>query len=130
MKRSITTAFIGTIALVAFFAACSHSPASNQVKSSATVPQPYVKVFVSKSGEINLDGKTATLDEVGKTFAALAPKKGIVLYARESPEQYEPHPNAMRVIELLTQNSLPIRLCANPDCSDALDTTGNLKMND
>lgn len=126
MRSSITIATVGMVALAMAFVACSRSQSD---ESPAANSQPYVKVFVSKAGEITLDGKTATLDEVEKTFASLASKKGVVLYARESPEQYDPHPNAIRVIELLTKNSLPIRLCANPDCSDALDANSKLKMN-
>lgn len=87
---------------------------------------PYVKVYVSKSGVITLDGKTVTLDEMGSAFTTLAGKHGIVLYSRESPGEAEPHPNALKVIDLVIQNSLPLRMCINKDCSDALDSQGKL----
>ena len=89
---------------------------------------PYVKVYVNRSGEVTLDGKAATLDEVGRTFVSLAQKKGVVLYARESPEEAEPHPNAMQVMHLVAQNRLPIRMCTNKDCSDGLDANGKIRL--
>jgi biopolymer transport protein ExbD len=91
-----------------------------------TPDSPYVKVYVSKSGVITLDGKTVALDELGSAFAALAGKHGIVLYSRESPEEAEPHSNALKVVDLVIQNNLPVRLCVNKDCSDALDPQGKL----
>ncbi|HEX6733005.1 MAG TPA: hypothetical protein VF074_23490 [Pyrinomonadaceae bacterium] len=128
MKSSITILSSLELLLLILFAGCSRSPDSNPDELKAlTNDAPYAKVFVSKSGEITLDGKVASLDEVGTAFASLVQKKGVVLYARESPEQYEPHPNAMRVIELVTRNSLPIRLCRMKDCSDELDGNGKLK---
>jgi hypothetical protein len=86
-----------------------------------------MKVFIRKSGEVTLDGKQVTLDEVKTAFASLAQRKGLVLYARESPAEYEPHPNAMQVINLVTERGLPIRLCLKSDCSDAFDANGKLK---
>jgi biopolymer transport protein ExbD len=119
------------ILLLIFFAGCRRSSTSNIDKSKLPSPDsPYVKVFVSKSGEITLDGKPASIDEVRDAFASLSQKKGVVLYARESPQEAEPHPNAMQVINLITQNRLPVRLCVNKDCSDALDENGKLKVDD
>lgn len=125
MKLSITFATVfATIFLTAFLTGCS----SNQTAKPVQTNTPYVKVFISKSGEITVDGKAATLDEVRRSFSSLKQKKGVVLYARESVEDNEPHPNAMRVIELVTQDSLAIRMCMAMDCSDALDANGNLIM--
>lgn len=95
---------------------------------SLTPDTPYVKVYVNKSGVITLDGKAVTLDEVGSAFTALAGKNGIVLYSRESPEEADPHPNALKVIDLVIQNSLSLRMCINKDCSDALDSQGKHRI--
>jgi biopolymer transport protein ExbD len=124
-------AILVVILLLIFFVSCGRSQTSNIDKSRLPNPDsPYVKVFVSKSGEITLDGKLASMDEVRAAFASLAQKRGVVLYAREAPEEEKPHPNAMQVISLVTQNRLPVRLCVNKDCSDALDANGKLKMED
>jgi biopolymer transport protein ExbD len=130
--NSLNTAASGvvTILLLIFFAGCrSQIPDIDQSKLPSP-DSPYVKVYVRKSGEITLDGKSATVDEVGSAFTSLAQKEGVVLYFRESPQEEAPHPNAMRVIELVTRNRLPVRLCLNKDCSEALDANGKLKMND
>jgi hypothetical protein len=47
----------------------------------------------------------------------------VVWYYRENPTD-EPHPNAMKVIEQVAQNKLPIRLSMRPDYSDAVDDKG------
>jgi hypothetical protein len=86
----------------------------------------YVKVYVSKTGEIALDGKAATLDEVGNAFSDLAKKNGVVLYTRDSPELFEPHPIANKIMDLVAQNRLPLRLCMKKDFTDAIGPDGKL----
>lgn len=93
-----------------------------------TADSPYVKVYVSRSGDITLDGKAATVDEVGRAFSALARKNGVLLYTRDDPDEYEPHPNAMKVIDLAIANRLVTRLCKNKDCSDGVGPDGKLIM--
>ena len=125
MKTSITIASIlGTL----FVFTCFNGCAPQDTATPARVAPPYVKVFISKAGDITLDGQATSLDEVRRSFASLKQENGVVLYARESKKEFEPHPNAMRVIELVTQNRLPIRMCMAMDCSDAFDASGNLKM--
>jgi hypothetical protein len=109
------------------FAGCGRRQTATTAESKVSPETVYVKVFITKSGQVALDGKSATIDEVATAFNSLAKKRGLVLYARESPEEYEPHPNAMKVIELVTRNSLPIRLCMNKDCSDQFDANGRLR---
>jgi biopolymer transport protein ExbD len=143
MNSLITTSFTFIIILVIiFFTGCKHSqtPNNSQISNNSrnstmdesTLPVPnslYVKVYVTKSGEITLDGKQTTLKELEIAFASLAQKKGVVLYTRESPEENEPHQNALQVVKLITQNKLPVRLCRIKDCSDAFDEKGKLKIN-
>src|ERR1043165_4047103 len=106
MKTLFTVAsIVALIVLSILIAGCRRSQQSGVDKSKLPSPEtPYVKVYVSKSGEITLDGKAASIADVESAFASLAQKKGVVLYARESPGEAEPHPNAMRVIHLVTQN--------------------------
>lgn len=91
-----------------------------------TAARPYIKIYVTKSGEITLDGKPATLDEVKSALAGLVQKNGLVLYTRESPEEFEPHPNGIKVVEMVIENRLPVRLCRNQDFSDAIGPDGKL----
>jgi hypothetical protein len=86
-----TPTLVVSILLFIVFAGCSRSQTANIRESMVSPERPYVKVFVSKSGQIILDGRLATIDEVGTAFKSLSQKKGVVVYARESPEEYEPH---------------------------------------
>ena len=78
---------------------------------------PIVKVKVTAGGEVSADGQPVTLERLAARMSQLKQVGGAVYYYRENPEG-EPHPNAMKVIELVTENQLPIRLCTNPDFSD------------
>ena len=102
------------------------APDSVDKSKLPTANTPYIKIYVAKSGEITLDDKPATLDEVKSALAALAQKSGVVLYTRESPEEFEPHPNGNKIVEMIVENRLPVRLCRNKDFSDAIGPDGKL----
>jgi hypothetical protein len=99
------------------------SPDGGVVEPSPASPPPAapptVRIWVSRTGVIELDGKAVDLAAVGAALADLAKKKGAVFYGREDPGQ-EPHPNAMKVVQLVIQNRLPIRLSTKRDFSDAV----------
>jgi hypothetical protein len=130
MRLSIRIASPVLIGLVfIFLAGCYQSQFPKVDKSKMpTADSPYVKVFVSKSGEITLDGKPTDLEGLKPALASLAQKKGLVLYAREDPAAAEPPPIALEVIKLVVENKLPVRLCQTKDCSDALDANGKVRM--
>lgn len=79
-----------------------------------------VKVKVTAGGEITADGQPVTLEQLTTKFVELRKTNGAVWYYREDPAG-EPHPNAMKVIELVVENKLPVKLSAEPDFSDAVD---------
>jgi hypothetical protein len=82
-----------------------------------------IAVSVSADGDIIVDGLPVTLELLSARFAELKQAGGLVLYHRENPAG-EPHPNGMKVIELVIANQLPIRLSTSPDFSDAVDDKG------
>jgi biopolymer transport protein ExbD len=82
-----------------------------------------LKVAVTANGEIAADGHPVTLDQLSARLAALKQAGGGVWYYRENPS-VEPHMNAMKVIELIADNKLPIRLSSSPDFSDCVDDKG------
>jgi hypothetical protein len=98
-----------------------------QAKESAapmiTGSTPKVQVKVLANGDLIVDGKPATLDEVDQRFAELAKTKGAVMYYREGGEA-EPLPNGKRVIELVIKHRLPISISSKPDFSDSIDENG------
>ena len=82
-----------------------------------------IKITVTAAGDITADGQPVTLEQLAAKLADLKQAGGAVLYHRENPAS-EPHPNAMKVIELVVNNKLPIKLSAKPDFSDSVDDKG------
>lgn len=77
-----------------------------------------LKVSVSATGEIAADGKHISLEKLSEKMAALKQKGGAVFFHRENTSTGQ-HPNATKVIELVVQHKLPIRMSAKADFSDA-----------
>lgn len=82
-----------------------------------------LKIAVTAKGSISADGQPITLEQFAAKLSELRKSGGGVWYHRENPGG-EPHANAMRVIELVAENKLPIRLSAKSDFSDAVDDKG------
>jgi hypothetical protein len=82
-----------------------------------------LKVSVTASGEITANGRPVTLEQLTAKFSKSQKAGGSVWYHREN-SRGEPHPNAMKVIELAAKNNLPIRLSSKPDFSDVVDAEG------
>lgn len=91
----------------------------NSTSAEATV----AKVKVMKSGKIFLDDKELTLAEIKVAFVRLSKENGEVWYYRENPQE-EPSPEAMRVIEAIVENNLPVKLSSKPDFSDSITSKG------
>jgi len=79
---------------------------------------PVLKIKAAAGGEIAADGKPVTLEQLADRLAELKRAGGGVWYYRENPEG-EPHPNAMKVIELIARHRLPVRLFTKPGFSNA-----------
>lgn len=94
------------------------------VTAPASADTPHVKVWVASDGAIELDGKPADLAAVESAFKELATQQGSVWYGRDNIAA-DPHPNGMKVIELVVANQLPIRMSAKRDFSDAVTPGGN-----
>lgn len=94
-----------------------------QRKQAANPDMKTLKIKVSAAGEITVEGQPVSLEQVSARMADLKKTDGTVLYHRENP-QAEPHPNAMKVMKLVVDHQLAIRLCAKPDFSDAVDEKG------
>jgi len=128
IKSKVIPCLIG-IPLFMVAGACRHQGLGIDKSQMPTADSPYVKVFVTKSGEIMVDGKPATINELEGSLAALAQKHGVVLYGRDAPDEKDPHPMVKNVLNIVIKNRLPIRLCTRNDCSDVLTAAGKLRMN-
>ena len=82
-----------------------------------------LKIAITTSGQITADGRPTTLDALIPMLRELARKKGEVWYYREAPEA-DPHPNAMKVLEAIVDQNLPVRLSTKRDYSDSVDDKG------
>ena len=82
-----------------------------------------LKIAIRASGEIRADGRPTTLEALIPILHQLAQDKGEVWYYREAPE-VDPHPNAMKVLKAIVDESLPILLSTKPDYSDSVDEKG------
>jgi biopolymer transport protein ExbD len=98
----------------------NHKPEENKATKQAL---KILKIKVSVNGEITVDEKPMTLEQIADRLTELKENDGEVWYHRENPTA-EPHPNALKVIQLVTRNELPIRLSAKPDFSDVVDEKG------
>ncbi len=116
-------------AAVFLLASCQRDPATPSPSGHAQKGKPAVpanriiKVKVAAGGEITADGQPVTLVQLAAKLADLKRAGGEVWYHRENPAG-GPHPNAMKVIALVAENKLPIKLSAKPDFSDAVDDKG------
>src|SRR5262245_11912285 len=123
MKTAILIIVVAALGL----AACRRSgQTSGGAAAGPSLSSPYVKIWVSKTGQVDVNGTPSELSALGLMLAALAQKKGVVLYGRDAAEE-EPHPNAMQVIQLVVANRLPIRMSTKSDFSDAVGPDGRLR---
>jgi biopolymer transport protein ExbD len=82
-----------------------------------------LKVAITAGGQITADGRPTTVEALIPMLRELAKNKGEVWYYREAPEA-DPHPNAMKVLEAVVDQDLPIVLSTKPDYSDFVDDKG------
>ena len=82
-----------------------------------------LKIAVGPDGRVTADGLTVSIEALAPILRDLAKGKGEIWYYREAA-QAEPHPNALRVLGVVADYSLPISLSTKPDYSDVVDDKG------
>lgn len=86
-----------------------------------------LKVKVLASGVILADEKPVTLEALESLLVVLKKEDGVVWYYRElgaeNPSE-EVVINVQKVLDLVTDNNLPITLSTKPDFSDYVDGKG------
>ncbi len=82
-----------------------------------------LKVTVLTTGELLLDGVRTSVQKLEQVIKENEGTKLIVWYYREDAGKDEP-PVALKVMKLLVEHRLPIRLSSNPDFSDAISDIG------
>jgi hypothetical protein len=84
-----------------------------------------VKITVKADGSLVMDGAATTLGAIDTRLAALAAAgdSGEVWYYREDLGR-DPHPNAMKVLDLVVKHGVSITMSSKPDFSDYVDGDG------
>lgn len=84
----------------------------------------HIKVQVSAAGDIRVDGTPTSIEQLEARIAKLSSEDiGALWYYREEPLK-DPHPNAIRVINMAAQHGLSISMSSKPDFSDYIDEEG------
>ncbi len=96
------------------------APAASPPSPVAPAQDPRIlKIWVSKDGVIQVDGKVVELAAVDAILEGVAKREGFVFYGRDAARE-DPHPNGMKVVEMIAKRRLPVRLSSKPDFSDAV----------
>ena len=82
-----------------------------------------LKIAVTRGGEVTANGKRTTLEDLDAICRVLAEHNGEVWYYREAPKE-EPHPIALKVLDVIIHHNLPVRLSSKPDYSDSISNKG------
>ena len=107
--------------------ACRSDPEKNTSSTKSppapAADAPSLKIWISKTGSVEINGGQVEVEAVGPMLAELAQRKGVVLYGREGAEG-DPHPNAMKVLQMVIATELPLRMSTKQDFSDAVELGG------
>jgi hypothetical protein len=128
MKLLIVLAVLSCGAHLTACRSCSEENTSSATTSSPmpSIDAPSLKIWVFKTGSVEIDGKEVEVESVGPILAELAQRKGEVFYGREAPEE-DPHPNGMKVLQMVIASGLPVRMSTKRDFSDAVRLDGKPK---
>jgi hypothetical protein len=125
------TIVLTALCCVANMTACRSSPEQNTSPTPSppvpTADTPNMKIWISKTGTVDIDGKQVEVESVGPMLADLAKRKGAVFYGREAAEE-DPHPNGMKVLQMVIASQLPLRMSTKRDFSDAVNLEGKPKQ--
>ncbi len=120
-EREEMKSLIVILCLIIFgIISCSKKSDQNDKMLDAS---PSLRISVLTSGKILVGGKETTLPELDKMLIELKKVNGTVWYYREAGQE-EPPPQAMEVIKLVADKSLPVTLSSKPDFSDYVGEDG------
>jgi hypothetical protein len=126
MKLAIVLAVLCCIAdLTACRSGSERNTSSTTSAPAPTSDAPSMRIWISKTGAVEVDGRQVEMESIGAMLAEHAHRKGEVLYGRDAAEE-EPHPNAIRVLQMIMTSRLPIRMSTKRDYSDAIRLDGKL----
>jgi hypothetical protein len=98
-------------------------PPEKPLASAAPPAGPVLRIWVTRDGQIEVDGAPADLSDVSRRLQELSRAKGVVFYGRDDAKT-DPPPMGMEVIKLVVENRLPVRMSTKRDFSDVVDLRG------
>jgi hypothetical protein len=104
---------------------CSRDPA--QPLSTARQPsgEKPAKIVVTEQGAVYLNEREVPIDDLEAEVRELGNSIDCFWYHRELPQADEPHPNALKVIEIMAGFELPIALYFDRQFTQRVGPTGN-----
>ncbi|HEX3431839.1 MAG TPA: hypothetical protein VHT03_13240 [Rhizomicrobium sp.] len=85
---------------------------------------PVAKIRISPSGDIVIDGRAASLQQLDQTLAREKKDKGEIWYYREAPTS-EPTEAQLRIFGIIMDSGLHVSFSTKPDFSDWVDEEGH-----
>jgi len=128
MKLFIALAILCCGAHLTACRSCSEENTSSATTSPPAPPidAPSAKIWIFKTGAVEVNGSQVEVESVGPMLADLAQRKGEVFYGRDAAEE-DPHPNGMKVLQMVIASGLPVRMSTKRDFSDAVRLDGQPK---
>jgi hypothetical protein len=119
MSRSVALAFALAVSLAW---ACRRSPEPTPTAPAAAPAAPgpgraTAKIWIANGGVIELNGRTVELPEVGAALDDLAKRNGQVIFGQDLPAGM-PHPNVVKVLQMISDRSLDFRSAHDRSFSD------------
>jgi hypothetical protein len=104
-------------------AGCADKADHSSDPSAIPMATAMLKVKVLADGTIMIDDRKVAVAELDEQMSSISKTGGTILYYREAADE-EPHPNSMKVIELVVKHQLPISFSSKPDYSDVIGPDG------
>ena len=108
--------------------ACTNSDQKDNKTSSineateqnlVSIDSNVIKVFVDKTGQITANGIPTYLNVLDSCFSKLKISNGVVYYSRDNVEA-DPPEESMKVMELITKYSLPVKFYTDKTFTQAV----------
>jgi biopolymer transport protein ExbD len=122
----VLTVFCSGANLTACRSGSDQNASSTTSQPAPPTDAPTMKIWISKTGSVEVNGRQVEVESVGAMLTEHAQRKGEVLYGRDAAEE-DPHPNAMRVLQMVMASGLPIRMSKKRDYSDAVRLDGVIR---
>ncbi len=92
-----------------------------KLKNQECNTEKSLRVSITVKGDIVVNGQPSSLDYFNIELDRNDNSINEVCYNRESPEQFEPHPNALKVLDLVIVKELPISMYWDKDFKKRID---------